>query len=138
MDTHHQTCTDIMSDYCDGKIYKAHPLFSTDPVALQLILYDELELCNPFGSRCKKHKIDTCILVYLHMSACLLMMHIIHAGAFYYLLGNVSPHFRSKIHHIQLLLLAKYALVAEFGIDQILEPIVEDIKKLESVYTCMQ
>ena len=71
MDTHCQTCTDIMSDYCDGKIYKTHPLFSTDPVALQLILYyDELELCNPLGSRRKKHKIGTC--TYLYMSACLL------------------------------------------------------------------
>ena len=54
-------------------------------------------------------------------------------GAFYYLLGNLSPHFRSKIHNIQLLLLAKYSTVSEFGIDRMLEPIVEDIRKLESV-----
>ena len=58
MDTHRQTPTTIMNDYCDGEIYQTHPLFSTDPVALQLILYyDELELCNPLGSRRKKHKI---------------------------------------------------------------------------------
>ena len=53
------------------------------------------------------------------------------AGAFYYILGNVDP--RSKIHSIQLLILAKYSSVAEFGIDQILEPTVKDIEKLESV-----
>lgn len=54
-------------------------------------------------------------------------------GAFYYLLGNISPRLRSKINNIQLLLLAKYSSVAEFGIDRMLEPIIEDIQKLESV-----
>lgn len=54
-------------------------------------------------------------------------------GAFYYMLGNVSPRFRSKISNIQLLALAKYNTVVEFGIDRILQPIVEDIRKLESV-----
>ena len=56
-------------------------------------------------------------------------------GAFYYSLGNISPHFRSKIHNIQLLLLAKSTSVAEYGIDHIIKPIVEDIRKLESVRT---
>lgn len=59
-----------------------------------------------------------------------------YSGAFYYLLGNMSQRFRSKIHNIQLLLLAKYSSVTEFGIDNILEPAVEDIRKLESVCTC--
>ena len=58
MHTHRQTSTNVLSDYCDGKCFCEHPLFSVDPVALQLILYyDELELCNPLGSRRKKHKI---------------------------------------------------------------------------------
>ena len=58
MYTHRQTSTNLLSDYCDGKCFDQHPLFSADPVALQLILYhDELELCNPLGSRRKKHKI---------------------------------------------------------------------------------
>lgn len=61
MDTHRHSAEAILSDYCDGKQYREHTLFSTDPVALQLILYyDELELCNPLGSRRKKHKIGTC------------------------------------------------------------------------------
>lgn len=55
MDTHHHSAEAILSDYCDGKQYHEHALFSTDPVALQLILYyDEVELCNPLGSRQKK------------------------------------------------------------------------------------
>ena len=58
MDGHQQTCAGILSDYCDGKRFHENQLFSTNPVALQLMLYyDELELCNPLGSRRKKHKI---------------------------------------------------------------------------------
>lgn len=55
----HQVATEgILGDYCDGKKFKEHPLFSIDSSALQLILYyDELELCNVLGSRRKKHKI---------------------------------------------------------------------------------
>ena len=48
----------LLSDYCDGDIFRQHPLFSRDPKALQLILYfDEFEVCNPLGSRANKHKI---------------------------------------------------------------------------------
>ena len=54
-------------------------------------------------------------------------------GAFYYVLGNIKPQKRSRLSRIQLLLLAKYQTISEFGIDKILEPIINDIKKLESV-----
>ena len=48
----------LLSDYCDGDIFRRHPLFSSDPKALQLILYfDEFEVCNPLGSRANRHKI---------------------------------------------------------------------------------
>ena len=54
-------------------------------------------------------------------------------GAFYYLLGNLHPRFRSRIDNIQLLALAKYSTVSKYGIDRILKPAIEDICKLESV-----
>ena len=65
----HQRTDNVMEDFCDGKIYKDHPLFSQDKSALQIMLYyDEVELCNPLGSRVKVHKlgmlcanIDTCV-----------------------------------------------------------------------------
>ena len=53
-------------------------------------------------------------------------------GAFYYLLGNLHPRFQSRINTIQLLASAKYITISEYGIDRILEPVVEDICKLES------
>ena len=62
-----------------------------------------------------------------------LLFSLLRIGAFYFLVGNVRPHLRSKIHNIQLLLLAKYTTIVEFGIDRMLEPVVEDIRKLESV-----
>ena len=45
----------------------------------------------------------------------------------------MRPCLRSKLQNIQLLLLAKYTAVSEFGIDLMLEPIMADIHKLESV-----
>lgn len=48
----------FLSDYCDAEEFCEHPLFSKDTHALQIVLYyDELEICNPLGSRRKKHKI---------------------------------------------------------------------------------
>ena len=133
MDGHRQQTGGILTDYCDGKQCQANALFSADQAALQLILYyDELELCNPLGSHRKKHKIG------IHVNQmCLATTYseviTIFSGAFYFLLGNLSPCFRSKVNSIQLLCLAKYTTIAEFGIDEILKPILEDIKKLESV-----
>ena len=44
------------------------------------------------------------------------------------LLGNLDPQFRSRIHNIQLLALAKYSTISEYGIDKILEPVIDDIR----------
>lgn len=47
-----------MSDYCDGTFFQTHPLFSAQEYAVQLMIYyDELEVCNPLGSKTKTHKI---------------------------------------------------------------------------------
>ena len=51
------------------------------------------------------------------------------------MLGNLRPCLRSNINTIQLLVLAKYTTVAEFGIDRLLEPAIEDIKKLVFINT---
>lgn len=45
-------------DYCDGDLYKNHPLFSSCKDALQLIIYfDEVETVNPLGSYRSYHKL---------------------------------------------------------------------------------
>ena len=119
-------------------------------MALQIILYyDELEICNPLGSRRKKAQTRyTCYVMYvcLRLVVYIFVAHIFSfrstcnfahmtyaLGAFYFLLGNLHPRLRSKISTSQLLLLAKSSMVAEFGIDHMLQPVVKDIQKLESV-----
>ena len=52
----HCRSDELLKDYC---AFKTHPLFSVDPTALQIMLYyDDLEICNPIGSRAKKHKLS--------------------------------------------------------------------------------
>ena len=57
----------MLGDYCDGELFATSELFQDDPCALQIQLYyDELELCNPLGS--KKHKLGK--VRHLYMYAC--------------------------------------------------------------------
>ena len=53
-----------MGDYCDGIHFKHHSLFSSEPRALQIILYyDGLKLCNPLGTSAKIHKVGKRIIL---------------------------------------------------------------------------
>jgi hypothetical protein len=54
-------------------------------------------------------------------------------GAFYYVVGNIEPRYRSALRVIQLVTLVKSKLVDEYGVDEILKPFVESILKLEQV-----
>ena len=54
----------MIADFCDGNIFKTHPLFSRDPSALQLMLYyDEVEIANPLGAKTGKHKLGKVIVI---------------------------------------------------------------------------
>ena len=54
----HQSNDGLIRDYCDGTQFRSHPLFSVDGKALQLMLYyDDMETCNPLGSKVSKHKL---------------------------------------------------------------------------------
>ena len=58
----HASDDGLLHDFCDGESFKHHPLFGTDQFALQLLLYyDDLEVCNPLGSRANKHKLGKTI-----------------------------------------------------------------------------
>ena len=99
----------VLRDFCDGRLYKNHPLFSANPCALQIIAYfDEVELCNPLGSSAKKHKL----------------------GMFFFTLGNIRPMFRSSLKCISLFAVAKSKDIKKHGLDSILQPFVSDINKL--------
>ena len=54
----HSLPGNLLGDYCDGELYLNSELFKEDPCALQIQLYfDEVEICNPIGSKAKKHKL---------------------------------------------------------------------------------
>ena len=58
MISHQNLSASLLSDFCDGSYYKAHTLFNGREPTLQIFLYfDELEVCNPLGSKRIKHKI---------------------------------------------------------------------------------
>jgi len=53
----------LIGDFCDGSLYKGHPLFSSatesdGTLYLQFVAYyDDVEINNPLGSRRGKHKL---------------------------------------------------------------------------------
>jgi len=49
---------------------------------------------------------------------------------FYFMLGNINPIKRSKLRGIQLLAICKQKMIKRYGINQIIKPIVDDIKTL--------
>jgi len=52
---HFTDSSEFMFDICDGQYVRTHPLFSSNPRALQIVLNtDDLETVNPLGSRVKK------------------------------------------------------------------------------------
>ena len=53
---------------------------------------------------------------------------------FYYLLGNIRPRYRSQLKAIQLVAVVNTSIIDSNGIDAVLAPLVDDIKKLEKVY----
>ena len=129
---HQQSSTDHLSDFCDGSRYLGHPLFGVNCSALQIILYfDELELILQ-GSEGRSTKLVSNSLAY-HLFILLDNNCFVVPGAFYFLLGNLHPKHPASLWSIQPLALVKYSIVSTYGINRIMEPIVEDVKKLEAV-----
>ena len=54
----HGSTNDNMKDFCDGYIFKSHPVFRSNPLALQIILYyDDIEVAYPLGAKAGHHKL---------------------------------------------------------------------------------
>ena len=60
----HQCQDGLLYDYGDRSVYKSHALYSSNPLSLQIIAYyDDVEVCNPLGSRAKKRKLG---MIHIH------------------------------------------------------------------------
>ena len=53
-------------------------------------------------------------------------------SAFYFVLGNLPPRFKSRLKDIHLVLLSPANFVSKYGYNSILSPLLEDLKKLEN------
>lgn len=98
-----------LQDFNDGLFVSNHPLFSTDDHALKLLIYyDDMNVANPMTNK-------------------------IHSlGLFYYQLVNINFVYRSKLKSIHLFAISKKEYIKKFGINKILEPLVDDLKELGS------
>ncbi|XP_030606887.1 uncharacterized protein LOC115795207 [Archocentrus centrarchus] len=104
------TLDDFYKDFCDGKYYKQHPLFSKSKGALEIqVYYDDFETSNPLGSKQGIHKL----------------------GCLYFTLRNLPPSLNSSLMNIHLISLFHSQDAKKYGIDKILAPFIDDVKVLE-------
>ena len=104
---------DIFYDVHDGSLFKNDNFFIGKKYALELVInHDDLEVCNPLGSKAGKHKVDM----------------------FYYSLVNIDPKFRSKHCAVRLLAICNTNFVKKYGIEKVLSPIVDDVNRLYEGY----
>ena len=103
--------SNLYSDLRDGTYFKKHPLFSKDIPSLQIqFFYDDFEPCNPLGSKKGSHKL----------------------GAIYFTLRNFPPKYNSCLANIHLCMLFHTQDIKKYGFATILEPLVNDLKILET------
>lgn len=119
-----------MNDYCDGAAFASHPLYSVKKNALQIFFYyDELETCNPLGSKTKVHKLGMCYVCLFVIKLFIINVYN-YVGTFYFTLGNLPPKCRSQLTSIYLVALVKSTFITTYGIDAVLRPFVNDVRKL--------
>lgn len=110
MSTPENTNINILSDIHDGIIFKNNPLFQTFPNIQILLYFDEFMVFNPLRGTQAKHKL----------------------AAFYFTLGNIPSKYRSSVKDMQLAILCKSSDLKCFGFHVVLEPLIKDLKILES------
>ena len=99
------------TDLRDGAFFKKNPLFSCDTPTLQIqLFYDDFETCNPLGSKRGIHKL----------------------GAIYFTLRNFPPKYNSCLTNIHLCMLFHAQDIKKYGFSAVLEPLVSDLKMLET------
>ncbi len=99
----------ILVDLSDGTLVQNHPVLQEHPHALQLVgYYDEVEVCNPLGAKTKVHKM----------------------GIVFFTIANLHPKYRSMLKAINLVAVANTTVVDEFGIDKVLQPMVDELNTL--------
>lgn len=104
----HNSKDRLIRDVCDAPYVKQHPLNTQPNSWLQLSMsYDDLEIVNPLRSS-RVHKVSV----------------------LYFNLLNIPPRFRSKLHCIFLIAVARVKSVQKYGFGVLLRDFTETIAKL--------
>ncbi len=133
-----------MEDFCDGHVFQSHPLFTVHCHGLQLFLYyDDVEVCNPLGSKRKIHKLGVFLCIVFIVPNVANKFNTLVSWVFFCSLHfkiQVSsilsletlhvPKYRSRISSIQLLGIVKKSVIDEYGMNSVLQPFVNDFKRL--------
>lgn len=110
----HTAKEDVYFDMNDGLHLKKHPLFFSKNKCIAnyylFIFFDEFDTANPLGSKKGIHKL----------------------GGIYFTLRNFPPKLNSSLINIHLVALLHAQDIKSYGFDTILEPIVNDLKVLET------
>jgi hypothetical protein len=108
--TERQCSCNVLNSFADGMVCSSHPMLSTERDLLRLHFYiDDFEVCNPIGSHRGKHK---------------------HT-AVYFLLGNIDVRHWSNTDNIHMCILANAADVKKYGLSQVMQPLIDDLKVLQ-------
>ncbi|XP_064479212.1 uncharacterized protein LOC135392429 [Ornithodoros turicata] len=101
-----------LTDVCDGDFARSRAVIEEGVVGtLLLLLYtDELEVTNPIGAARGVHKL---LVVYVNLL-------------------NLHPRYRSTLESIHLVLIVKYTLLKQYGLNRIMEPLIADLNSLQS------
>lgn len=102
---------DSYESFRDSTSFKNSPFFQAYPNAIRInFYYDDIEICNPIGSRSTFHKL----------------------GMFYFTIQNVPLQMNSALNNIYIVAICYKSDIKKYGFAAILRPLVEDLKKLES------
>lgn len=101
---------DVLQDVFDGDFCKTHLLFLKE-VSIPLLIYtDDCETVNPLGSKTSIHKL----------------------GFVYFIIKSLPPDLLSSLPSHFLLAVYKTDDAKTYGLDSVLQPVVEELKFLES------
>lgn len=100
-----------INSFKDDENFKNNQLYKHDPSSMQIVLFnDGYETNNPLGDNRKEDKVNTT----------------------YFKLGNIHASYQSVDYFTQTLMICDSRLVKEFGYNKLLEPIIHEIKLLET------
>jgi len=101
---------ETISSFNDSLNFKNNKLFSSDPTAIQVVLYDDAyDTANPLGD----HRLDK-------------------INGTYFRIGNMENSLQSVDYFTQAGIICENDLLKKYGYDKIYEPLIQDLLKLET------